>query len=307
MCSNLKTVVSPLSTLPTSNGDPFGDFSSNATLYVPVGSKSSYSANIYWGKFREIIDEDMVSMSPENAILHFRIISEEDKTCEVYRGVETAALDGYDNGQEGYTSGSVTIPSSVQGYTVTRIGDYAFYQCNTLNGVNLPATIREIGSQAFYMSGLRGSVIVLPEGFTTLADNAFANSTVDNIIIPSTLTAISNQCFLGCPIQSLVIPTTVESIGTQAFNQLGSQKVMAVTVFRSAPLPVDADCFTPASQAVLYVPAGSKAAYAAAPGWNKFPNIVEMEMGGKVLGDADGNGRVTIADVTTVINVLLGK
>ena len=308
-CSNLKTVVSPLSQLPTLNGNPFGDFSSNATLYVPVGSKNLYSASIYWGQFHEIIDDDMVSMSPENIVIHFRVISEDDKTCEVYRGENTAAIDGYNNAHEGAVFVQVTVPASVQGYTVTRIGQHAFYGCTQVTGINLPSTIKEIGYQAFYRAGLRGGTFVLPEGLNHLDDHAFESSNVDNVILPSTLTAISNYAFKGDPFNTFIIPNTVESIGTQAFNQQGITGVTVVTVFRSTPLPIDADCFTPNSHSTLYVPAGSKAAYEQATGWNKFSNIVELDMGGStgVKGDVNGDGSVTISDVTKVVSIILGS
>lgn len=308
-CSNLKTVVSPLSQLPTLSGNPFGDFSSNATLYVPVGSKNLYSASIYWGQFHEIIDDDMVSMSPENIVIHFRVISEDDKTCEVYRGENTAAIDGYNNAHEGAVFVQVTVPASVQGYTVTRIGQHAFYGCTQVTGINLPSTIKEIGYQAFYGAGLRGGTFVLPEGLNHLDDHAFESSNVDNVILPSTLTAISNYAFKGDPFNTFIIPNTVESIGTQAFNQQGITGVTVVTVFRSTPLPIDADCFTPNSHSTLYVPAGSKAAYEQATGWNKFSNIVELDMGGStgVKGDVNGDGSVTISDVTKLVNIILGS
>lgn len=308
-CSNLKTVVSPLSQLPTLSGNPFGDFSSNATLYVPVGSKNLYSASIYWGQFHEIIDDDMVSMSPENIVIHFRVISEDDKTCEVYRGENTAAIDGYNNAHEGAVFVQVTVPASVQGYTVTRIGQHAFYGCTQVTGINLPSTIKEIGYQAFYRAGLRGGTFVLPEGLNHLDDHAFESSNVDNVILPSTLTAISNYAFKGDPFNTFIIPNTVESIGTQAFNQQGITGVTVVTVFRSTPLPIDADCFTPNSHSTLYVPAGSKAAYEQATGWNKFSNIVELDMGGStgVKGDVNGDGSVTISDVTKVVSIILGS
>lgn len=300
-------MVSPLSQLPTLSGNPFGDFSSNATLYVPVGSKNLYSASIYWGQFHEIIDDDMVSMSPENIVIHFRVISEDDKTCEVYRGENTAAIDGYNNAHEGAVFVQVTVPASVQGYTVTRIGQHAFYGCTQVTGINLPSTIKEIGYQAFYGAGLRGGTFVLPEGLNHLDDHAFESSNVDNVILPSTLTAISNYAFKGDPFNTFIIPNTVESIGTQAFNQQGITGVTVVTVFRSTPLPIDADCFTPNSHSTLYVPAGSKAAYEQATGWNKFSNIVELDMGGStgVKGDVNGDGSVTISDVTKLVNIIL--
>ncbi|MCR4915066.1 MAG: leucine-rich repeat protein [Prevotella sp.] len=305
-CANLTTVVSPLKQPISIYDDTFSN-RTNATLYVPVGWKNNYNVALYWKEFDKIVDDDMVSMSPENIVIHFRVISEEDKTCEVYRGENTAAIDGYNTAHEGAVYVQVTVPASVQGYTVTRIGQHAFYGCTQMTGINLPSTIKEIGYQAFYGAGLRGGTFVLPEGLNHLDDHAFESSNVDNVILPSTLTAISNYAFKGDPFNTFIIPNTVESIGTQAFNQQGITGVTVVTVFRSTPLPIDADCFTPNSHSTLYVPAGSKAAYEQATGWNKFSNIVELDMGGStgVKGDVNGDGSVTISDVTKVVSIIL--
>lgn len=307
-CANLTTVVSPLKQPISIYDDTFSN-RTNATLYVPVGWKNNYNVALYWKEFDKIVDDDMVSMSPENIVIHFRVISEEDKTCEVYRGENTAAIDGYNNAHEGAVYVQVTVPATVQGYTVTRIGQHAFYYCTQVTGINLPSTIKEIGYRAFYRAGLRGGVFVLPEGLNHLDDNAFESSNVDNVILPSTLTAISNYAFKGDPFNTFIIPNTVESIGTQAFNQQGITGVSVVTVFRSTPLPIDADCFTPNSHSTLYVPAGSKAAYEQATGWNKFLNIAELDMGGStgVKGDVNGDGFVTISDVTKLVNIILGS
>ena len=307
-CANLTTVVSPLKQPISIYDDTFSN-RTNATLYVPVGWKNNYNLGLFWKEFGTIIDDDMVSMSPENIVIHFRVISEDDKTCEVYRGENTAAIDGYNNAHEGAVYVQVTVPASVQGYTVTRIGQHAFYGCTQVTGINLPSTIKEIGYQAFYGAGLRGGTFVLPEGLNHLDDHAFESSNVDNVILPSTLTAISNYAFKGDPFNTFIIPNTVESIGTQAFNQQGITGVTVVTVFRSTPLPIDADCFTPNSHSTLYVPAGSKAAYKQATGWNKFLNIAELDMGGStgVKGDVNGDGFVTISDVTKLVNIILGS
>ena len=60
----------------------------------------------------------------------------------------------------------------------------------------------------------------------------------------------------------------------------------------------------PESTCVVYVPKGSLAAYQNHHIWREFTHIVEMEDGLK--GDVNGDGEVNIADVNTVIDVILG-
>ncbi len=52
-----------------------------------------------------------------------------------------------------YYSGNIVIPSSVTyngtNYSVTTIGDYAFYGCTGLTNVTIPNSVTYIGNRAF--------------------------------------------------------------------------------------------------------------------------------------------------------------
>ena len=54
----------------------------------------------------------------------------------------------------GVYSGSITIPNSVayegKTYSVTRIGEKAFYDCKELTSITLPNSVTSIGDRAFY-------------------------------------------------------------------------------------------------------------------------------------------------------------
>ena len=56
-------------------------------------------------------------------------------------------------------SGAVTIPQSVtydgKEYAVTAIGEEAFFFCEKLSSVSIPASVTEIGNSAFVYSGLK--------------------------------------------------------------------------------------------------------------------------------------------------------
>ena len=75
-------------------------------------------------------------------------------------------------------SGAVTIPSTVTyrgtTYSVTKIGQDAFYSCSDLTSVNIPNSIIFIDSRAFGdCSGLTS--VVIPNSVTTIDDGAFYN------------------------------------------------------------------------------------------------------------------------------------
>ena len=58
------------------------------------------------------------------------------------------------------------------------------------------------------------------------------------------------------------------------------------------------------SKATVYVPIGSKRDYELTNYWNLFSNIVEMNMD-ETPGDVDGDGKLSIEDVTSLISLLL--
>ena len=77
----------------------------------------------------------------------------------------------------------------------------------------------------------------------------------------------------------------------------------SVTVGMETPPAIDWYTFTNRTNATLYVPAGCKAAYKAAPYWQEFGSIVEL-ITPDSKGDVNGDGAVDVADIATVIDVM---
>ena len=128
--------------------------------------------------------------------IYYNYIDKTAKTVEVtYRGSYS-----YDYSNE-YT-GSVTIPSSVTysgtTYSVTTIGDYAFYNCTGLTEVTIGNSVTSIGSAAFYgCSGLTS--ITIPNSVNKIGEDAFEDcSGLTSVTIPNSVTSIGNYAFNGC-------------------------------------------------------------------------------------------------------------
>ncbi len=147
--------------------------------------------------------------------------------------------------------GTLIIPSSVTNggitYSVTSIGDKAFFWCFDLTGpLTIPNSVAIIGAGAFnncsdltgsltipssvtniereaFLScrGLTGSLII-PNSVTTIEARAFEDCSgfTGSLIIPNSLTTIANRAFWGCKglSGSLVIPNSVTTIGYYAFE-----------------------------------------------------------------------------------------
>jgi hypothetical protein len=62
---------------------------------------------------------------------------------------EAEIYNDYDTAIPTSTNGAITIPSTLGGYPVTSIGDYAFYECGRLSSVTIPEGVTSIGDYAF--------------------------------------------------------------------------------------------------------------------------------------------------------------
>src|SRR5574344_251123 len=120
-------------------------------------------------------------------------------------------------------SGTVTIPPSVvnngKTYSVTAIGDKAFFFCTGLTSVIIPNSVTSIGEETFYnCSGLTS--VTIPKSVTYIDNGAFYNCTgLTSVTIGNSVTAINSRTFEGCmALTSVTIPNSVTRIGDSAFE-----------------------------------------------------------------------------------------
>ena len=130
-------------------------------------------------------------------------------------------------------SGDVTIPETVtyngMTYSVTAIGDGAFFCCSGLNSVNIPNSVTLIGYNAFEgCSGLTS--VTICNSVTQICGAAFAGcSGLTSVIIPNSVTSIGYAAFSGCSgLTSISIPNSVYYISEDAFN--GCSGLTSITV-----------------------------------------------------------------------------
>ena len=120
-------------------------------------------------------------------------------------------------------SGALTIPSTINGYPVTTIGDYAFSDCYDLTSVTIPDSVTTIGDWAFSDCNSLTSVTI-PDSVTIIGDDAFyyCNS-LTSVTIPDSVTTIGDDAFRYCSsLTSVTIGDSVTTIGDRAFYKCTS-------------------------------------------------------------------------------------
>ena len=146
---------------------------------------------------------------------------------------------------------TATIPATVTyngtTYSVTSIGEWAFWGCSALTSIILPNSVTSIGGGAFcYCSSLT------------------------SITIPNSVTSIGNGAFAYCSsLTSITLPNSVTSIGDYMFSDCSS--LTSITCLAQTPPTCSSNSFSNVPRTIpLYVPAESMEAYKAADTWKEF-------------------------------------
>ncbi len=168
---------------------------------------------------------------------------------------------------------SVTIPNSV-----TTIGIGTFFNCSGLTFVTIPNSVTSIGDDAFFgCSGLTS--ITIPNSVTSIGESAFNGcSGLNSVIIPNSVTTIRKGAFQGCfGLTQVTIPNSVTTITDWAFYECSGLKKVISEIKNPQQVSLGTAVFEDiSSNAVLYVPAGTKSSYEAISKWkNSFSKIVE--------------------------------
>jgi hypothetical protein len=117
----------------------------------------------------------------------------------------------------------------------------------------------------------------IPDGTTKVRALCFSYvKGITSVKIPNSVTSIGYRAFRGCSnLTSVEIPSSVTGIGYGAFDDCTG--LTSVTVEWETPITITSDVFSNRTNATLYVPRGSKAAYEAANYWKEFKEIVEYD------------------------------
>ena len=110
------------------------------------------------------------------------------------------------------------IPNQINGTTVKSLQNYLFKNNKTLQHIELPDTIWDVGSGTFQnCSNL--NFVKLPANITVLYEYTFKDCTaLKSIILPDTLIEIRSDCFRNSGLESIYFPDSLTDIWQYTFE-----------------------------------------------------------------------------------------
>ena len=164
------------------------------------------------------------------------------------------------------TDSHVVIPREIGELPVTEISRGVFYDCSTVNSVEIPDSVTYIGYAAFegtpwlenhtddfvivgnnILLDYNGedSIVTIPRGVTMICDAFDGCDFIQKVIIPDSVTRIGTSAFDDCDsLNDVVIPPNITIIEERAFHACNSLSTIEISdnVFY---IGCDAFCLTP--------------------------------------------------------------
>lgn len=172
---------------------------------------------------------------------------------------------------QGTSLKKVILPTSCKS-----VGRYAFGSCYSLEEVVYSDNIQSFDFAAFTFSSLRSFYV--RDNVSSLATCVFYKmKSLEQVRIGNGITRLPWRTFYECTnLEEVVLGENVTSVDTDAFA--GCDKLNIIVSLCSRPADISEDAFPERcySNAVLYVPYGTRESYRLRIGWKRFNNIVEL-------------------------------
>ena len=132
------------------------------------------------------------------------------------------------------TNNIITIPETIEGYPVTAIAKSAFFFKTTVHSITIPSTVTRIGDDAFYyceslenvyISDLSAWCNIAFDGPRATpmyyASNLYLNNELlTDLTIPEDITQLIDYTFYGCDsLINVTVPETVSDVGYYSFSK----------------------------------------------------------------------------------------
>lgn len=173
----------------------------------------------YYDRDRTDEVEYYTDVFSQDVTLYAKWVNEDDANAYTYATLSdgTIKILSY-TGKRKY----LTVPDTIEGKTVSCIGEsafennarlrkvslpehlteimpYAFNGCSRLLSIDVPESVQTIGTFAFYGCARMSSVGIVPgSDLRTIGEQAFANTMISSFTIPQKLSELGDGAFLGC-------------------------------------------------------------------------------------------------------------
>jgi hypothetical protein len=177
----------------------------------------------------------------------------------------------------GYENGNPALQSVIIEANITEIPECCFYLQTKLTSISLPEGITSIGDDAFNQCKITS--LTLPASLKTIGARAFSNNGITQLTIPDKVETIENDAFAYNSIDNIDFPATLVSLHATAFKWKSMNEVICRAL--SVPQTPQTDEFNNSwrpfyqinENCVLRVPAESLEAYKNA--WGQYFKSVE--------------------------------
>lgn len=177
----------------------------------------------------------------------------------------------------GCENGNPALQSVIIEANITEIPECCFYLQTKLTSISLPEGITSIGDDAFNQCKITS--LTLPASLKTIGARAFSNNGITQLTIPDKVETIENAAFAGNSIGNIDFPATLVSLHATAFKWKSMNEVICRAL--SVPQTPQTDEFNNSwrpfyqinENCVLRVPAESLEAYKNA--WGQYFKSVE--------------------------------
>ena len=158
----------------------------------------------------ESLDTEACINGLENADTALEYVSNPAEACKIDNDDLLTILNDYNRFDV------VKFSKSTENYSVSKIGNSAFYNKNLLSLV-IPNSVTYIDSGAFEENKLTN--IVIPDSVETIDTKSFRDNQISSLIIGNGVTLIEEDAFRGNQLTSVIIPDSVTKIWEHAFSE----------------------------------------------------------------------------------------
>jgi hypothetical protein len=279
LCSNLSLIQLNSTTPPALGKYTFlGLTKANCELHVPKASLLTYQQTDEWKDFKlSGFVSGNVTINVATAGTLSTLIDE--YSLELITGLKlTGELNGTDIKYIRKAAGVDNLSNESDGELT--LGDLDLSGAKIVAGGDPYAYDGNLSSPLFTANNVVGK-------------SMFQKCYINSVILPSGTTEIGEKAFYTASVETVGIPAGVTKIGTSAFEEEDLQAIHSLMI---KPVAISSFnyCFKGVNktQCKLYLPTGTRPAYANSIGWNEFTHVVEEDAGVENVR-IDSNAKVT--------------